>query len=181
MKKLICDYCGNKFIVLKKHLHRLKAKTHFCKKLCYVLFQRKYHILNFPLPKKGRKGAKGWHHTEKFKKYMHNINHGKNHPQWRGGLSFEGYDYEFDNNLKEQVRFRDKYKCQLCGCSQLENGKSLDTHHIDYDKTKSNINNLIALCNNCHMKTNFNREYYINLFQQKIGVKVNEVAGLRLV
>ena len=82
----------------------------------------------------------------------------------QGGTGIRGenseYGKEFTNQLKEQVRFRDKYKCKLCGCSQLENGKKLDVHHIDYDKKNNNPINLISLCVKCHRKTNWNREYW---------------------
>ncbi len=73
--------------------------------------------------------------------------------RWQGGKSFEEYGAEFDNSLKEQIRFRDKYQCQMCGCSQLENGRQLDCHHIDYDKKNNSVDNLIALCHKCHCKT----------------------------
>jgi len=89
---------------------------------------------------------------------------GSSNGAWRGGRSFEEYGTEFDSSLKEQVRFRDKYKCKVCGCSQLENGKQLDIHHIDYDKKNNNINNLMALCVRCHTKTNFNRKYWTKFF-----------------
>ena len=58
----------------------------------------------------------------------------ENNPSWKGGKSFEEYGREFNNAIKEEVRFRDKYVCQKCGCPQLENCGSLDVHHIDYDK-----------------------------------------------
>ena len=89
-----------------------------------------------------------------------------------GGTGVPGenteYGAEFDNALKEQVRFRDHYKCRECGCSQLENGKQLDCHHIDYNKKHNILNNLIALCMKCHRKTNFNRDYWEEYFQAKI-------------
>jgi len=88
----------------------------------------------------------------------------ENHPNWQGGKSFEEYGKEFDNALKEQIRFRDKYKCRICGCSQLENGRQLDCHHIDYDKKNNNINNLIVLCRSCHLKINGNRDYWFAYF-----------------
>ena len=80
------------------------------------------------------------------------------------GIPYENTEYgvEFDSSLKEQVRFRDNYKCQICGCSQLENGKQLDVHHIDYDKKNCKISNLISLCVSCHRKTNARREYWKN-------------------
>ena len=86
---------------------------------------------------------------------------------WQNGKSFEEYGKEFDGSLKEQVRFRDKYKCQLCGCSQLENGRQLDCHHKDYNKRNNNINNLISLCVSCHLKTNGNRNYWIEFFNKR--------------
>lgn len=87
---------------------------------------------------------------------------------WNGGVSFEEYGVEFDSALKEQVRFRDKYKCRKCGCTQLENGRQLDVHHIDYNKKNNIIINLISLCRRCHAKTNYNREFWMNLLKKII-------------
>ena len=42
--------------------------------------------------------------------------------------------------------------------------KKLDCHHIDYNKKNCSLNNLITLCRSCHMKTNTNRNYWINYF-----------------
>jgi len=81
-------------------------------------------------------------------------------PNWQYGLSFEEYGAEFDNALKEQVRQRDHYKCRICGCSQVENERQLDVHHIDYDKKNNDMNNLLTLCVHCHRKTNHNRDYW---------------------
>jgi hypothetical protein len=85
------------------------------------------------------------------------------------GIPYELSEYgkEFDSALKEQVRFKDGYKCQECGCTQLENIRQLDVHHIDYDKKNNNINNLIALCRKCHMHTNFNRGDWQEHFSEK--------------
>lgn len=79
---------------------------------------------------------------------------------WDGGKSFEEYGFEFDSALKERIRFRDKYKCRICGCSQIENGRQLDVHHIDYNKKNNNIKNLITLCRKCHGKTNYKRKFW---------------------
>lgn len=88
------------------------------------------------------------------------------------GIPYELTEYgtEFDSALKEQVRFRGGYKCQECGCPQIENGRQLDCHHIDYNKKNNVLNNLVALCHKCHTKTNFNREYWIKylLLEEKI-------------
>jgi hypothetical protein len=89
---------------------------------------------------------------------------GEQNPNWAGGKSFEEYGIGFDNHLKEQVRCRDKYKCQVCGCSQLENYRQLDVHHKDYNKKNNIISNLISLCHKCHLKTNYNRPYWTQYF-----------------
>lgn len=39
-------------------------------------------------------------------------------------------------------------------------------NHIDYDKKNCNSDNLITLCRVCHIKTNFNRSYWINYFKE---------------
>lgn len=86
------------------------------------------------------------------------------------GIPYENSEYgaEFDDSLKEKIRFRDGYKCKLCGCSQLENGKQLDVHHINYDKRNNKLNNLISLCRKCHMKTNYTRKNWVEKCKMKI-------------
>jgi len=83
-------------------------------------------------------------------------------PNWKGGISFEKYTISWTNTLKRSIRERDNYTCRLCGLSQCE--KSFSVHHIDYNKDNCNPNNLITLCNKCHSKTNFNREYWMQFF-----------------
>lgn len=118
-----------------------------------------------------------WHYGSK--KCLSCANKGKNNPafgkmsgtqnpNWQDGKSFEEYGKEFDNALKEQIRFRDKYKCRICGCSQIENGRQLDIHHKDYNKKNNDINNLIALCIRCHRKTSHNRIYWEQHFKTNV-------------
>lgn len=119
------------------------------------------------------------HRTKKTKNFFCNEEHfylwktknllGKNNPNWKGGVSFDPYGVEFNSSLKEQIRFRDGYKCKICGCPQIENGKSLSIHHIDYNKLNNNFNNLISLCKNCHVKTNGNRTYWENYLKELIN------------
>jgi hypothetical protein len=90
---------------------------------------------------------------------------GSKSPCWLGGISRAPYAWSFNAELKEEVRRRDGYKCQLCGAPQAEFNRRLDVHHIDYDKKNSDPVNLIALCRLCHTKTNGNREHWIAVFQ----------------
>jgi hypothetical protein len=91
---------------------------------------------------------------------------GKDCPGWQGGKSFEIYPQEWNNYLKEQIRWRDDYKCQVCLISQDELDTKLHVHHIDYDKKNCKEENLISLCNNCHAKTSGknNRETWQSIF-----------------
>lgn len=72
-------------------------------------------------------------------------------PAWEGGKSFETYGREFNDKLKETVRFRDGYKCQMCQMPQIENAEKLIVHHKDCDKKNNDFSNLISLCRNCHI------------------------------
>ena len=88
----------------------------------------------------------------------------ENHYNWQGGKSFEPYPLGWTRTYKEQIRYRDGYKCQICGCHEVECNRKLHVHHIDYNKKNCNINNLISLCINCHTKTNANRDYWYAYF-----------------
>ena len=107
--------------------------------------------------------------SSSFKKGEHT---GENHPNWQGGN--KEYGIEFDKQLKEQIRERDNYRCQECFKHEDElhdkKGRKykLMVHHIDYDKKNNNPSNLIALCRNCHLKTNFSRDDWTNHFNKII-------------
>jgi len=96
-------------------------------------------------------------------------------PNWRGGLSFEPYGIDFDDDLKDKIRARDNYKCQIC---ESEGDRKLDVHHIDYDKMNNKEDNLIALCRTCHCSTNGNRKYWtlrLSFHNQKGATTIPEV------
>ena len=115
-------------------------------------------------PKKGMKLS------EITKKKISESHKGEKHPNWKGGISFEPYPFNFNEELKELIRRRDNYQCQLCGMPECENIRKLDIHHIDYDKDNLNPKNLISLCLSCHIKTNFRRSNWINYFRNKLDI-----------
>lgn len=100
----------------------------------------------------------GKNHSSKSKELM-GTNHadysGSKHPQWKGGTK---------KYWNLQCKIRDDYTCQICGHREPE---IMETDHILpqslYPELKFEINNLITLCPNCHMrKTNRerrNKEY----------------------
>jgi len=90
---------------------------------------------------------------------------------WLGGLSLINYGKEWTETLKRAIRERDKYICKICDKTQIQElediEKKLSIHHIDYDKKNNDPKNLITLCNKCHVKTNYNRNYWIRYFELK--------------
>ena len=107
-------------------------------------------------------------HTEEHKRKMSLILGGT-------GIPYEHSDYPliFNNELKEQIRKRDDYKCQNCGMTEEEHltviGKDLHVHHIDYNKQNCDKTNLIAVCASCNNRANFNRSYWQELYTNKIN------------
>ena len=106
---------------------------------------------------------------------------GKDSHLYIDGSSIRGY-IGFNERLKLKIRERDNNECQLCSRSNDENWElfqhRLACHHIDYDKTHSTSDNLIALCTACHGKTNKkqDRSYWQSYFQtnfaQQLGVLI---------
>lgn len=89
-------------------------------------------------------------------------------PAWKGGISFEPYPRAFNKELKQEIRKRDRFRCQECFRHQDELGYQLPVHHIDFDKTNNDQHNLISLCRSCHIQTQFGRENWIEYYQEKV-------------
>ena len=61
---------------------------------------------------------------------------------------YKKYSIAWKKELKELIRERDSYKCQIC-----QNGDSKEAHcvhHIDEDKMNCDFDNLVTLCRTCH-------------------------------
>mgnify|MGYP001560874449 FL=1 len=99
---------------------------------------------------------------------------GKLNPNWQGGKSFEEYPQEFNKELKQFIYERDSYTCQDPTCEHKTN--KLAAHHIDYDKTNNNPENIVTLCNSCHSKTNGknNRQYWTEFYQNIMFNRIME-------
>lgn len=134
------------------------------------------------IKKKMSQLRKGWKNP--FKGKRREEMDGKNNPNWRGGSSTEPYPFMWSEKLREQIRKRDGYKCQLCNIKQKKTPENLHIHHIDYNKKNCELNNLISLCRSCHCKTNGHRTYFANLFSNLLiklhNYKIN-IKGYSLV
>jgi len=166
----------------RKFGHEVSIKTR--KKISIAFTGRKLsenHKEKIRLTLIGNKRSLGYKHTEesneKRRKSHIGLCAGNKHPfydkkgslssNWKGGLSKEGYPFNFNRELKELIRRRDNYICQKCSVKQ--NGRAHCVHHIDYDKENLDPINLTTLCHNCNVKVNANREYWKKYFQDKIA------------
>jgi len=178
-----CSFCSKKIEVIPYEVNRLKH--HFCSKECYYKGRSRFYSgINHPRFKTERPkcidcGKEIWRSSKnkirkRCRECWYKFNQGKNHPNYIDGMSSNPYVVGWNNELREVIRKRDNYICQNCGMTEEEHlivcGSELSVHHIDYDKDNYNQNNLIALCTHCHMRTNFNRDYWIIEFQDKINL-----------
>lgn len=177
--KRVCKTCGKKFFVVfsKTQPRNGSPRGLYCSKKCRLekpskkikkrcLYCGKVFRVN---PAVNKRGEGKFCSRECFVKSLK----GKGSHFWKGGISFEPYCPLFNEEFKERVReFWDR-KCGLCGKKEINNGKKLNVHHVQYDKDTCCNNTLplfIPLCNRCHTKTNFNRSYWEEMFSNYIMI-----------
>jgi hypothetical protein len=90
----------------------------------------------------------------------------ENNPNWRGGITHLPYCEKWTKELREAVRIRDNYTCQLCGT--IQHNRNHCVHHIHYDKSNC-YPDLITLCIKCNPKVNYQREMYETFFMNKLN------------
>ena len=55
-------------------------------------------------------------------------------------------------NIADKIKDIAGWKCENCGQkNSSENGCRLTVHHIDGNKANNDFNNLVALCQRCHL------------------------------
>ena len=114
---------------------------------------------------------KGKKHTEESKQKMclnRRNQWGENNSMWNGGSSFGKYCKKFNRLVKEAIRKRDDYTCQLCNTKEINRKHSV--HHIHYDKENC-YPDLITLCRSCNTKVNHNRDFWEELFTFMLWIR----------
>lgn len=91
---------------------------------------------------------------------------GKEHPDWKGGISFEPYNQEFNAKLKSYIRNRDGNKC--VACSSVGNKRKLCVHHIDFNKQNCDERNLVTVCIPHNIKASRNEKIWQKTFSSYI-------------
>jgi hypothetical protein len=113
--------------------------------------------------------------ADELRKEMSERFCGDKNVHWNGGVSWLYKDYGggFTKELKNYIKNRDDYTCQLCNKDLLND--RIDVHHIDFDKLNNEPENLICLCVKCHskVKNQDKRLYYIEYFMNKIEEKMS--------
>ncbi len=150
----------------KRHSPKALAKMSAVQKGKIILPEQRAKL---SAASKGNQNLLGYRHTPEARAKMSASQKGRytgcKNPAWLGGISREPYGWEFNDELKEEVRRRDGCCCQRCGVPQAECDVALTVHHVDYDKKNSDPVNLVSLCISCHMKTNTNRKHWTAVFQ----------------
>lgn len=107
------------------------------------------------------------------------ANTGTNHWYYNPDATRNGYPIEFNMQLKKYIRRRDNYRCQICNKTESTNKHRLDVHHINYNKSNNEVDNLISLCKSCHMRIHTNDITMQNLLNNI--AKTNEMKIKKLV
>lgn len=74
------------------------------------------------------------------------IHVGEHNYRWKGGVE-KSYPKEYNDDLREFIKSRDNYQCIVC-----RNNIDLQVHHIDRNKYNNDYDNLVTLCQQCHIK-----------------------------
>ena len=89
------------------------------------------------------------------------------HPNWHGGIATLPYGVGFTRRFKRLIRERDGNICQRCHITAKENGRSLEVHHIDHDKSHNDPVNLITVCHSCNVYLSYHRDESLLAFPKR--------------
>jgi hypothetical protein len=96
---------------------------------------------------------------------------------WKGGVSFEPYDKQFNKRFKKLIRTRDEFICAKCEMYFGENKKFIVVHHINGNKKNTLLQNCISLCRICHCEVHQSKQWnqWIKFFHSILAEKYGYV------
>jgi 5-methylcytosine-specific restriction endonuclease McrA len=165
-----CNQCISKRIAEKLKLSYEQVYNDF-KKYNYELLENKYINAHIKLK---YKCPEGHIHSMEYASFYSGIRcpecslknrSGENHYLWNPDLTNEEREYgrliSGYNEWRLSVFKRDNYTCQICSYK----GCKLRAHHLNgyhwYIKGRTDINNGVTLCENCHDINKINSFHYI--------------------
>ena len=165
-KKFNCHQCTildilerNKVDIKPPEYYRLGTKLSE-----ETILKIKYNAANNPLF-----GMKGKTQTLEHRKKNSATKQGISLDKWSKFTHEEEYDYNWTHSFKNKIRQRDNQVCMNCGIHREKLKQALSIHHVNYDKLCSIEQNCISLCRICHSLNQINRDYWTQLFQEKLS------------
>ena len=111
--------------------------------------------------------------TDKQRKQMSKLMTGKKNPRWNNGNS------EYPNHILLKQRRLDVL-CKAGGKCLACKDTAQVIHHIDWEKSNHDIENLVALCNYCHRAVHKNeigeRNKRSTKYVRKYGMTAEQLA-----
>ena len=149
---LVCKSCGNMY-----QQRQDKAETSsFCSIKCKAEAQSVYQTGSKRPPRSAE-------HMQKISAALQGIPF----EEWDGFISYGKYCSKFNHEFKEMLRNRYCRKCFICDKTEELNGRRLDVHHVNYEKSCLCDDfecDFVPLCVKCHARTNTNRLFWEKLF-----------------
>jgi hypothetical protein len=154
-----CFNCRNKLIGDKNRKYSIEILRPIFEERGFVLTSTEYIDYKIPLEFICDKGHNAKTHLYHFlngagcKQCYNESVRGEKSPHWNPNKTDEeriyGRSYHEYNEWRIAIFERDNYTCQCCGLGQNLNAHHLNSYHWAIDE-RTNENNGITLCENCH-------------------------------
>ena len=114
--------------------------------------------------------------SEETRQKIRIANSGSNGSGWIDGRASMKYPAMFNKKIKQEIKQRDDFRCQLCGRSEgwckEKYGVGLSINHIDFNKKNCAKENLNALCSGCNTYINWHQPTFKKYFSAKLQTKL---------
>lgn len=174
----LCNNCYCRWYH-QKHKDRLNVLKRRRRQSPEYKAKERVYNQRLDVKKRNREKAKRWRerHPERLKEVRERFK--RNHPNYKTEYSRRPEMKEYTRNYVLNKKYgenaflvleRDNNTCQKCGSTD-----DIHIHHIDWNKDNNELDNLILLCNSCHLTLHnfvpeqFRREIFDNFMQNVIN------------